>query len=120
MAFGPSVAKARSRGHDVRRKLFLRKLNSGANATLKLYGPNGLLAEVTRGWNLELTQRTEFATGERYFNLFIDDVQGEMLDTLKAMTKIRIASTEFQFLSKPSFLNAVPSYVFRVQPVNEV
>lgn len=122
MAFGTSVAKAKSRGHDIRRKLFLKRTASGEQAKLRLFGANGLLGEVERGWNLELRERQEYATGERYFNLFVDlinDPDGDLLRALKSATKAKVGSTGFQFLSKPSFLTAVPSYMFRVQPIGE-
>lgn len=122
MAFAQSIAKAKSRGHDVRRKLFLKRNAAGEQGPLKLFGPSGPLGEISRGWNLGLNERTETATGERYFPLMIDlidDPDGELLRALKAMTKVRINSTEFKFLSKPSFLSAVPSYFFKVQPITE-
>lgn len=122
MPFAQSIAKAKSRGHDIRRKLFLKRNASGEQGPLRIYGSSGPLGQITRGWNLQLTERTEHATGERYFNLFvdlIDDPDGELLAALKAMTKVRINSVEFKFLSKPSFLSAVPSYTFRVQPVGQ-
>ena len=122
MAFAQSVAKAKSRGHDIRRKLFLKRSATGEQSKLRLYGPSGLIGEVARGWNLELRERTEYATGARYFNLFvdlIDDPDGELLAALKAMTKVKINSSDFSILSKPSFLTEVPSYVFRVQPVGQ-
>lgn len=122
MAFAQSVAKAKSRGHDIRRKLFLRRAVSGAQGPLRIYGPSGLIGEVARGWNLQLTERTERTTGERYFNLFvdlIDDPDGELLAALKSMTKVKVNSNDFGILSKPSFLTAVPSYMFRVQPMGQ-
>lgn len=122
MAFATSVAKAKSRGHDIRRKLFLKRAASGEPAKLKLYSSTGLLGEVTRGWNLGMSERTEFATGERYFPLsvsLVNDPDGELLNALKSATRVKINSVDFQFLSKPSFLNAVPSYTFRVQPVGQ-
>lgn len=122
MAFATSVAKAKSRGHDIRRKLFLKRSASGEQARLRLYGPTGLIGEVARGWNLELRERQEIATGARYFNLFvdlIDDPEGELLSALKTATKVKIGSVDFGFLTKPSFLTAVPSYTFRVQPIGQ-
>lgn len=122
MAFAQSVAKAKSRGHDVRRKLVLKRSAAGAQGPLRIYGPSGSLGQITRGWNLQLTERTEYATGERYFNLFVDlvdDPDGELLAALKAMTKVKINSSDFGILSKPSFLTAVPSYTFRVQPMGQ-
>ncbi len=123
MAFAPSVAKAKSRGHDVRRKLFLRKSPSGEAYKLRLIGPNGhAIGELQTGWNLELQERQELATGARYFNLFvdvIDDPDGELLRALKTASRVRVGSMEFGFLTKPSFLSAIPSYTFRVQPVGE-
>ena len=122
MAFAQSVAKAKSRGHDIRRKLFLKRSASGEQAKLKLYSSTGVIGELSRGWNLEMNQRQEIATGERYFNLFvdvIDDPNSELLSALKSATKVKINSVDFKFLSKPSFLNAVPSYTFRVQPIGQ-
>jgi hypothetical protein len=122
MAFGPSVARGKAAGHNVRRKLFLRGTASGELAKLRIYEGSDFKGELERNWNLELTPRTEQAEGKtiRYFRLFIDDIDGELLPTLKAMTKVRINSVEYKFLSKPSFLSAVPSYTFRVQPMTEV
>lgn len=122
MAFAQSVAKAKSRGHDIRRKLFLKRSATGEQAKLKFYSSSTFIGELTRGWNLEMNQRQEIATGERYFNLLvdvIDDPNGELLSALKSATKVKINSVDFKFLSKPSFLNAVPSYTFRVQPVGQ-
>lgn len=122
MAFAQSVAKAKSRGHDIRRKLFLKRSASGEQGPLRIYGPTGPLGQITRGWNLQLTERTEHVTGERYFNLFIDlidDPDGELLAALKSMTKVKINSSDFGIFSKPSFLTAVPSYVFQVQPMGQ-
>lgn len=122
MAFAASIAKAKSRGHDVRRKLFLKRAVSGEQGPLRIYGPSGSLGEIRRGWNLGLSERIEQQTGERYFPLFVDlvdDPDGELLRALRAMTKVRINSIEFKFLSKPTFLNEVPSYVFKVQPITQ-
>jgi hypothetical protein len=120
MAFGPSVARGKAAGHNVRRKLFLKRAATGEQAKLRIYEGSVFKGELERNWNLQLTERTEHATGERYFNLFVDDLDGELLPILKAMTKVRVNSVEYKFLSKPSFLSAVPSYMFRVQPVTEV
>lgn len=122
MAFATSVAKAKSRGHDIRRKLFLKRAATGEPAKLKLYGASGILGEVTRGWNLGMNERVEIQTGERFFPLFVslvDDPNGELLNALKSATKVKINSVDFKFLTKPSFLNAVPSYTFKVQPVGQ-
>lgn len=122
MAFATSVAKAKSRGHDIRRKLFLKRAATGEPAKLKLYGSSGFLGEVTRGWNLGMNERVEVQTGERFFPLFVslvDDPNGELLNALKSATKVKINSVDFKFLTKPSFLNAVPSYTFKVQPIGQ-
>lgn len=120
MAFGTNVAKGKAAGHNVRRKLFLKRAVSGTQAKLKLFDSTGFLGELEKGWNLGLNERVEIQTGNRYFDLFIDDLTGELLPALKSMTKVRINSVEFKFLSKPTFLNAVPSYHFRVQPMTQV
>ena len=122
MPFGTSIAKARSRGHDVRRKLFLRRTTANQPIKLRIYGASGLIGEIERGWNLGQSERTEFQTGERYYPLhidLIDDPNGELLRALKSMTKVKIGSVDFKFLSKPSFLSAVPSYMFKVQSIGE-
>jgi hypothetical protein len=119
MAFNTNVARAKARAHNIKRKLFLRRTATDEPAKLKIYEGSVFRGELESNWNLELNQRTEHATGERYFILFIDDLDGELLGTLKAMTKVRVNSVEYKFLSKPSFLTAIPSYVFRVQPLTE-
>lgn len=122
MPFGASIAKAKSRGHDVRRKLFLRRAATNQVIKLKLYGASGLLGEIERGWNLGQSERVEFQTGARYYPLFIDlidDSNGELLRALKDMTQVRVGSVKFGILSKPSFLSAVPSYMFKVQSIGE-
>lgn len=122
MSFGASVAKAKSRGHDIRRRLFLRRTATDEQARLRLYSGNSPLGEVRRGWNLGADEKVEFQTGERYYPLFIDlvdDPNGELLQALKSATKVKINSVDFKFLSKPSFLGAVPSYTFKVQPMGE-
>lgn len=122
MAFAPSIAKAKSRGHDIRRKLFLKRSAAQQPYRLKFYGSTGFLGEIERGWNIDLNQHQEMATGARYFNLFvdlIDDPDGDLLRALKSMTKVKIGSADFGILTKPSFLAAVPSYTFRVQPIGE-
>lgn len=122
MAFATNVARAKSRGHDIRRKLFLRKSAAGLPHKLKFYSGPTFLGEIERGWNLGMDEKTEFQTGERYFLLFvdlIDDPDGELFNALKLMTKVKIGSSDFGFLSKPSFMNAVPSYTFRVQPMGQ-
>jgi hypothetical protein len=123
MAFATNLARAKSRGHDIRRNLFLKRNAVGEQGPLRIYGPNGQLGEVRRGWNLGLNEQIEIKTGERYFSLFIDlvdDPDGDLLAALKQMTKVRINSTEFMFLTKPTFLNEVPSYTFKVQPITQV
>lgn len=122
MAFGSSVAKAKSRGHDIRRKLFLKRSASNQPHRLKFYAGSSLLGEIERGWNLGQDEKVEFQTGARYYPLFIDlidDPDGELLQALKSMTKVRVGSIEFGILSKPSFLSAVPSYMFKVQAMGE-
>lgn len=122
MPFGASIAKAKSKGHDVRRKLFLRRAATGQAIKLKLYAGTTPLGEIERGWNIDHNERIEFQTGERYYPLhvdLIDDPNGELLRALKAMTRVKIGSVDFGVLSKPSFLAAVPSYTFKVQPTGE-
>lgn len=122
MAFAPSIAKAKSRGHDIRRKLFLKRSAVQQPYKLKFYADRVLLGEITRGWNLSTDEKVEFQTGARYFQLhvdLIDDPDGELLRALKSMTKVKIGSVDFGILSKPSFLSAVPSYTFKVQPIGE-
>lgn len=122
MAFGASIAKAKSRGHDVRRKLFLKRSAANQPYRLKLYGASGVLGEIATGWNLGQHEKIEFQTGARYYPLYIDlvdDPDGELLRALKEMTQVRVGSLKFGILTKPSFLSAVPSYMFKVQPVGE-
>lgn len=122
MAFAHNVARAKARGHDVRRKLFLRRKTSTEQYKLKFYAGTTPLGEIERGWNLGMDEKIEFKTGERYFPLYvdlIDDPDGELLRALKSMTKVKIGSADFKFLSKPTFLAAVPSYTLRVQPIGE-
>lgn len=122
MAFGTSIAKAKSRGHDIRRKLFLKRNASNQQHRLKFYAGSSLLGEIERGWNLGQDEKVEFQTGARYYPLFIDlidDPDGDLLRALKQMTKVRVGSIEFGILSKPSFLSAVPSYMFKVQAMGE-
>jgi hypothetical protein len=122
MAFATNVARAKARGHDVRRKLFLRRKSASEQYALKLYSGSTLLGEVARGWHLGQSEKIEFQTGARYYPLFIDlvdDPEGELLRALKDMTQVRVGSVKFGILSKPSFLAAVPSYTFKVQPIGE-
>lgn len=122
MAFGQSIAKAKSRGHDVRRRLFLRRNATNQRYKLRLYGASGLLGEIERGWNLGQTEQIEFQTGARYYPLYIDlidDPDGDLLRALKSMTKVKVGNVDFGILSKPSFLAAVPSYTFKVQAMGE-
>lgn len=122
MAFGQSIAKAKSRGHDIRRKLFLKRSAVQQPYKLRLYADRMLLGEIARGWNLGMDEKVEFQTGARYYSLsidLIDDPNGELLRALKSMTKVKIGSVDFGILSKPSFLAAVPSYTFKVQPIGE-
>ncbi len=122
MALGRSIAKAKSRGHDVRRKLFLRRNAANEQYKLRLYGAGGPLGEIERGWNIGQNEQIEYQTGARYYPLYIDlinDPDGESLQALKDMTQVRAGSLKFGILSKPSFLSAVPSYTFKVQPIGE-
>lgn len=122
MGFGENIAKAFGRADDIERKLFLKRTATGEPAKLKLYGPSGQLGEVTRGWNLGMSERVEAQTGERFFPLtvsLVNDPNGELLSALKSATKVKVNSVDFKFLTKPSFLNAVPSYTFKVQPIGQ-
>lgn len=122
MAFASSIAKAKSRGHDIRRKLFLKRSAAQQAYKLRLYADRTFLGEIARGWNLGMTEQIEYQTGARYYLLhvdLIDDPDGELLRALKSMTKVKIGSVDFGILSKPSFLAAVPSYTFKVQPIGE-
>jgi hypothetical protein len=122
MGFAENVARAKSRGHDARRKLFLRRNATNEQYGLRLYGGNSLLGEITKGWNLGQDEKIEFQTGARYYPLYIDlidDPNGDLFRALKAMTKVKIGSVDFKFLSKPTFLAAVPSYTFKVQVIGE-
>jgi hypothetical protein len=115
MAFGTSVAKAHSKSHDARRKLYL-----GKDATLTLVKGNRgetKLGDLTTGWHLDLRQRIEPVTGARYYRLYIDDVQGDRLRALKEMTAVRYRGVFYKPLAKPTFEGTVPSYVFRVEEV---
>lgn len=122
MAFASSIAKAKSRGHDIRRKLFLKRSAAQQTYRLRFYADRTFLGEIARGWNLGMTEQIEYQTGARYYPLhvdLIDDLDGELLRALKSMTKVKIGSVDFGILSKPSFLAAVPSYTFKVQPIGE-
>lgn len=122
MGFGSNIAKAYARADDIERKLFLKKSPTNEPYKLKFYNGSTFLGEIERGWNLGMNEQVEQKTGERYFPLFvnlIDDPNGELLAALKSMTKVKIGSVDFKPISKPSFLNAVPSYTFRVQPVGQ-
>lgn len=115
MAFGTNVAKGKSRGHDVRRKLYL-----GKDAVLVLVkGDRGQtkLGELTSGWNLDLRERVEPVTGARYYPLYIDDVQGDRLQALKEMVAVRLNGVFYKPIAKPNFEGTVPSYRFKVQAV---
>ena len=115
MPFGPSVAKGRSKGHDVRRKLYL-----GKEAKLTLVKGNRgetKLGELTTGWHLDLKEQIEPVTKERYYPLFIDDVQGDRLNALREAVGIRYDGTLYKFISKPPFTGTIPSYRFKVQEV---
>lgn len=122
MPFASSIAKAKSRGHDVRRRLFLRRNAANQQYKLRIYSGNTLLGEIERGWNIGQDERIEYQTGARYYPLYIDlidDPDGELLRALKSMTKVKIGNVDFGILSKPSFLAAVPSYTFKVQAIGE-
>ena len=122
MPFGQSIAKAKSRGHDIRRKLFLKRSAANERYKLKLYSGTALLGEIERGWNIGQDERIEYQTGARYYPLYIDlidDPNGELFRALKDMTQVRVGSVKFGILSKPSFLAAVPSYTFKVQSMGE-
>jgi len=113
MAFGVNVAKGRSKGHDVRRKLYL-----GKDATLILVkGSRGeqKLAELTTGWNLDLRERIEPVTGAHYYPLYIDDPSGERLQVLREMVAVRFNGNYYKPIAKPNFQSAIPSYMFKVQ-----
>lgn len=124
MPFGQSVAKALAKADDIERKLFLRKSPTGQPLKLRLYNGSTFLGEIDkRGWNLAQDEKIEFQTGERYYPLsvsLVDDPDGELLQALKSMTKVRVGSVEFGILSKPSFLSSVPSYTFKVQAMGEL
>lgn len=122
MAFATNVARAKARGHNVRRKLFLKRSAARQPYKLRLYADRVLLGEIAHGWNLGMDEKIEFQTGARYYSLsidLVDDPDGDLLRALKSMTKVKIGSADFGILSKPSFLNAVPSYMFKVQPIGE-
>lgn len=113
MAFGLSVARAFMRGHDVRRKLFL-----GEEATLILVKGNRgetKLGELRDGWHLDLRERIEPETKERYYPLFIDDLQGDRLRALKEMVGVRFNGVFYKPIAKPPFEGTIPSYCFKVQ-----
>lgn len=123
MAFATNVARAKARGHNVRRKLFLKRSAENEPYKLRFYADRDkFLGEITTGWNLGMDEKIEFQTGARYFQLhvdLIDDPDGDLLRALKSMTKVKIGSADFGILSKPTFLAAVPSYLFKVQPIGE-
>jgi hypothetical protein len=118
MAFGTNVARAKQRGHDIKRKLFL-----GADATLRLLKGDGtILATLTNGWNLGRKEYTEIEDGSRYFKLYVDDLDGTRLPHLKAMVTVRIKGINFKFIGKDSSLairGTIPSYEFKVQAIGE-
>lgn len=115
MAFGSSMARGRSKGHDARRKLYLGK----AAVLVLVKGNRGeiKLGELTTGWHLDLKEQIEPVTGAHYYRLFIDDPTGERLQALKDMVAVRYNGIFYKPIAKPSFAGAVPSYVFRVQEV---
>lgn len=115
MPFGPSVTKARSRGHDVRRKLYL-----GKDAVLVLVKGNRgetKLGELTTGWNLDLRERFDPETKARYYSLVIDDVDGDRLQALKDMVAVKLNGIFYKPIAKPPFEGTIPSYRFKVQAV---
>lgn len=120
MAFGTNVGRAKQRGHDVKRKLFL-----GSDTTLRLLegnGPYTTLATLTNGWNLGRKEYAEIESGARYFKLYVDDLDGSRLVKLKAMTAVRIKGMNFKFIGKDSSLavrGTIPSYEFKVQAIGE-
>lgn len=115
MAFGTNIAKARSKVHDVHRKL------KSKEQTLYLLSGNtgeNKLAELITGWLLD--EREYFdpnppPTGARYRKLFIDDPTGERLSVLKKMSAVRVGSDIYSVIGKPTFTSSVLSYLFRVQ-----
>lgn len=113
MSIGTDIAAAFSEADDVLRELFL---NDQAIFILKGDRGQTKLAELSNGWFLDDKEHIEPPpSGVRYFNLFIEDPAGERLPVLKTMTAVRIGSELYSIYVKPSFLSAVPSYIFRVQ-----
>lgn len=115
MAFGTNVGRAFTRGHDVRRKLYL-----GKDAVLVLVKGNRgetKLGELNDGWYLDLREKFDPELGVRYYPLAIDDLEGDRLQVLKEMTGVRYNGVWYKPIAKPNFEGTIPSYRFKVQAV---
>lgn len=113
MAFGANIGRALTRGHDVRRKLYL-----GKDAKLILVRGNRgetKLAELSDGWHLDLREKYDPELGARYYPLAIDDLSGERLTVLRQMVGVKLNGVFYKTLGKPTFEGTIPSYRFRVQ-----
>jgi hypothetical protein len=117
LSFGTNVGRAKQRGHDVKRKLFIGTAPS--LVLLKGNGPYTTLTTLTSAWYLGRKEYQELVTGARYFKLYIDDLDGTRLSQLKAMTAVRISGMNYKFIAKDSFVGTIPSYEFKVQAIGE-
>jgi hypothetical protein len=115
MAFGLNVGRALTRGHNVKRKLFLGKdvklvLVKGNHGEMKL-------AELSDGWHFDFREKYDPELGKRYYPLAIDDVEGERLGVLQQMVAVRLNGVFYKPIAKPTFEGTIPSYRFKMQEV---
>lgn len=113
---GTRIGRAYSRGHNKLREIFL------AGVCLKIYNGDqqnygNPTATYDDNWYLDKREYTEMVSGKKFKRLVIDDVDGCRLSKLKEMTAVQIGGIVFKFLAKDSFIGSVPSYEFKVYPI---
>jgi hypothetical protein len=116
MSFGTRVAKAFARGHNKLRSRF-----SPAGETMKPLSGSGApyttLSTYTNNFYLSKYEYTQMSDGKKYKWLRVEDVDGSRLSNLKAMTAVQVGSRVYKFLAKDPFIGAIPSYEFKVYPI---
>lgn len=109
---GTRIAKGLARGHDKLRQLFnQQQVLRVFTGDQQSYTP---LAAYDTHWYLDKREYSDVIAGVRFKRLVIDDIEGERLAHLKAMTAVQIGDDVYTFHGKDSFVGAVPSYEFKI------
>lgn len=106
------IARAIARGHDRLRQLFNQE-----QCLILLTGDQQSytkIATYASHWYLDKREYPDLMAKVRYKRVVVEDVEGCRLQKLKQATAFQIGDDVYTFHAKDSFVEAIPSYEFKV------